>query len=365
MKKSNLLITIAIVAGIIFAIWVWDMAVSRNSNSGSYTVDETELQKSGWKLQSHKPVIKEKRFSMVFRPGNGSDSVGSITLKAAGNGYMLISTERPGDAMMMSLGGMFGGGGGGMQTTIGTADGSEIRFVGTFETTNGIVTGEQGSRLVFRKADGDWVYVSGIGQYEEQGNITKLGHDRTVESCLDLLKSEDPILREGGARDLGRLCRSDDADYVIPQLVAMLKDSSVYVRRGVIEGLGLIGTSEAEISLQAGLAEEMDKTTREFFEEALSFCAAYAILCEPATASIPSEVGLDRLLGKSASEDKNSSDSKKELSGWIEDNLVRRVADHKEEALVSLEKAVASSNIRIAQAALIIKTSLELVMKEQ
>lgn len=362
MKTTRILMVLAVIGGIALAVWVWQTAVQKRQNSENHPrvsiEDQTQSASGPTKEVSLKPPKKEERFSMIYRPSIGSDTIGSITLKNTGTGYTLISTERPGDTMMMTLDAMSGG----MQTIIGTGDGSEIRFIGTFKTDQGVVTGEKNSRLSFRKADGDWAYVSGLGQYEEQGKVTKLGYNRTVESCLDLLKSEDPILREGGARDLGRLCTVKDARRVVPQLAVMLKDSSVPTRRGAIEGLGLIGTDDATTVLQAAYAGETDKITKEYFEESLGFCAAYSILGESSASVKPPDAGLDRLLGKADKGKKSSSDSKKK---WVIDNLIRRVAEHQQEALMALDKATASKNPKIVAVAALIKKAIQPSAKEK
>jgi len=324
-------------------IWVWPAPFISKLVSESNSSREDH---DGLETQSVKDVpIIEKRFSMVFRPSFGTDTEGSITLEATGDGYMLLSCERPGDKMMMSLGGLFGGGGT-SETTIGIGEGSEVRFVGTFSTSFGSVTGDEGSRLVFRKADGDWAYICGRGRYEEDSIITELGKSRSVESCLQLLNNNDPILREGGARDLGRLGYSGNVARVVPKLAGLLRDSSSYVRRGAIEGLGLIGTAEAKETLQAAYMEEVDSLTIEYLEEALGFCAAYSIMRVSGASEQPPEIGLTRL------------SAKEELGDWVTDNLVQRMADHRQSTLAILEEAISSTDLKIAQAARQIKKAL-------
>jgi len=354
MKKRQLVGVIGAVIAIGAVIWLWHGAVQRKENAaqgqaqGGQTEVEQVTGRNAVPVQSAKP---ETRFSMVFRPHIGSDTQGSITLKESGGGYMMISCERPGDTMMMSLGGFLGGGGR-SETTIGTGEGSEIRFVGTFETAQGKVTGDSASRLVFRKADGDWAYVCGLGQYEEAGNVTRLGYDRTIVSCLGLLKSDDPILREGAARDLGRLCTLRDAVRVVPRLIEMLKDSSASIRRGTIEALGLIGTADAASALQIALVEELDKTTKEFIEEALGFCAAYSILGESGAVAEPPEAGLDRLV-------RDSNTGKAKLNDWFTDNVGRRIATRPQEAAAALEKASGSSNAQVVRLADMLKSDVK------
>jgi len=334
---KRVFIAAIVVISLVLIGWVWSTAWnhSRARNAVSDSQGDNDRQDAG---DSRAPKMEEKRFSITFRPNSGSDTQGSITMKEGGQGYVLLSTERPGDQLMMSMGGLFGGGGS-MTSMIGTGEGSEIRFAGKIETAQGVVTGDQKGRLCFRKSQGDWAYVCGLGQYEEDSTVTKLGHGRTVESCFDLLASDDPILREGGARDLGRLTPLDDARRVVPKLISLLADSVQFVRRGAIEGLGLIGTPEALEALNAALATELDETTKEYFEEARTIIGACAMLKVPGAA----EGAINYAAANLGKKDK--------IDDWISLVLSAKIADRKEEALKELAVFVASSTKQVAAAA--------------
>lgn len=260
---------------------------------------------------------------------------------------LYYETERPGDSMTFGLGALMGGN---AQPQIATGTGSEIRFVGTIQGDGLKIIGAQGSRLVFRKVKGKlWAYVSGLGSYQSHGKLTKLGYDRTVDSCLALLKSRDPILREGAARDLGRLTTSRDAARVVSRLMALLErpDPSVAVRRGAIEGLGLIGTRQAGAFLRSRDSTAKDETTRKFIHEALGFCAAYALLGEPDASAKPDQAGLAYLLTLDGSP-----------GSWFADNLRRRTATHRKQAMAALARAEKSDTPGMVHAAKLIEAML-------
>jgi hypothetical protein len=254
---------------------------------------------------------------------------------------------------MMTLGG-FSGSGGSVSTVIGSGDGSEIRFVGKHDTYNGTLTGEKDSRLCFRKSQGDWVYVCGLGQYEEDGKIKRLGFDRTVNSCLSLLSGSDEILREGAARDLGRLTGTKDMTRVVPKLKSLLTDPSLFVRRGAAEGLGLIGSPDCFRALKDALPNETDKNTKEYIEEALTICAAYVLMDEPAAAGIPMEEAVEIYSQKE--ETKTTEGTKEEktkaiLGGWAQEMVKLRAKPHMQEVLKSLVIKKSSTTVKVANAA--------------
>jgi hypothetical protein len=111
--------------------------------------------------------------------------------------------------------------------------------------------------------------------------------------------------------------------------------------------LGLIGTADATKALLTAYNEETDATTKGFFEEALSFCAAYSILGEPGASEKPPVAGLDRLIGKTDGEDT--------LSDWVRDNLIRRIDMRRQDAMAALDKASGSPEIKIAKTAVMLK----------
>jgi hypothetical protein len=151
-----------------------------------------------------------------------------------------------------------------------------------------------------------------------------------------------------------------DAGRVVPQLVAMLQETNTFIRRGAIEGLGLIGSDAACIALQTAMTTEADNTTKEYFVEALGFCAAYAVLGEPGSAKEPPEVGMTRLLGKLDAVKTGSDSVKKKVFGdWVVLCLKRRTDSHRQEAMATLEKALTSNNPKIAQLAGLLKAVVQ------
>jgi HEAT repeat protein len=119
------------------------------------------------------------------------------------------------------------------------------------------------------------------------GKIFELGRARTVDSCLGLLSSCHPVLREGAVRDLGRLAKQVDADELVPQIAPLMQDSSLYVRRGAAEALGLIALNDCVDILNVRLRLEHDEVTRLFILEALAMCAGRVLAELPAAPAIP------------------------------------------------------------------------------
>jgi hypothetical protein len=233
---------------------------------------------------------------------------------------------------------------------IGTAEGSEIRFAGRHEVNRGVLTGEEVSRLSFRKSNKVWVYVSGLGQYEEGGKVTRLGHSRSVNTCLALLGSGDPILREGAARDLGRLVGTTDVARAVSKLTPLLNDTSPFVRRGTAEGLGLIGSVEAFNALRDALATEKDATTKSYIEEAMGIAGAYALLNDSISQNIPLEQASDfvsKLIPKG------------EITDWTGMVITTRIAPRREQAMTALARHAASTADGWAAAARSLKGALD------
>lgn len=296
----------------------------------------------------------ESRFSVPLPIANGNPNfVGSITMAGRqGSSRVTYENERPGDGVGYGIGPIAGMGMGGLHPLVATGVGSEIRFLGTVEGKGWTIMAARGGRLVFRKIEGDrWAYVSGLGSYQSHGRLTRLGYDRTEASCLRLLKSKDPVLREGAARDLGRLTTARDAGLVVTRLEPLLADSSAAVRRGAIEGLGLIGTSVGtpptayELLLNAYSWDDPAKlTTRDkFILEALGFCAAYSLLGEPYAKAKPASLGEAYLLTLYGAKGR-----------WFADNLSRRIAAHRNRAMTALARAEKSSDQITAKAARIV-----------
>jgi len=165
---------------------------------------------------------------------------------------------------------------------LGVGEGSELRVRVYWDTSALSVSVAGASRVCFRKFEGGWTYLCGRGQVKcPDGTVIQLGDKRTVDSCLDLLSSPDAILREGGARDLGRLTGDADVVRVAPRLAALLNDTVPFVRRGAAEGLGLIGRQECAVWLKAAAATEQEELTKEYVAEALALCGGNVLIGDP------------------------------------------------------------------------------------
>jgi hypothetical protein len=296
----------------------------------------------------------ETRFVLPFsiKDEFAFNSVGSITIKeVAGSGVNLLVTERPGDSISVSFGG------GGLGSTVPTGEGSEIRFSGTHNLGDGELSVAKGSRVCLKKSQGKWVYVCGLGEYVAQGKTVRLGYNRTVDSCLTLLAKDDAILREGAARDLGRLTKPADVARVVPRLIALLKDTSPSLRRGAAEGLGLIGSQDAFAALNEALATETDKLTRGYLEEALAICGGIALVGDPLAAKMTDEEAADLFLGKSGSGKKDKTSE----GGWKVEMLAVRIKPREADAMKKLADKAASSTVKVSEAASTLQEQLKKV----
>jgi len=176
--------------------------------------------------------------------------------------------------------------------------GSEIRVAGTVElryvSTMGNFLGVQTlkvdegvPRLCFKKVKNGWAYLSGSGYITEgcQGMGCKpeprgreIGRSRTVNSCLEAVDSPDEIVREGCARDLGRMAAQADRARVTDALARLLSDPVADVRSGAAEGLGLLVSLEAVEKLKAALASESDPLVKQRISEGLAYAAGADLL---------------------------------------------------------------------------------------
>jgi hypothetical protein len=213
------------------------------------------------------------------------------------------ASERPGDVIEVRV---FRSALSGPETTeVCNNEGSELRFMGTRSAPGITITTEPGVRLCFRKTKEGWVYLSGLGRidYGDYGTTAqvlrgfgtndpgtpgargpktlRLGYDRTVASCLKALSSDDPSVREGNARDLGRLAAAQETADVTPKLAMLLKDGAPAVRRGAAEALGLLGVPAGIPALREAAASEADKTTKAYFQEALAVYGGTALFDPP------------------------------------------------------------------------------------
>lgn len=294
----------------------------------------------------------ETRFIIPFSVRNGSNAVGSVTMKAVteNRGLVSLTGERPGDSISFSVGesGLWG-------SSIATGEGSEIRFSGKLSIGDGELTVAEGSRVCLKKSQGEWVYVCGLGEYVAGGKTYRLGYNRTIDSCLALLAKNDMILREGAARDLGRLTKPADVSRVVPKLVVLLKDSSPALRRGTAEGLGLIGSQDAFAALKEALATETDKLTIEYLEEALAICGGIALVGDPLAAKMTDDEAADLFLGKSHSEKKD----KTSKGGWKVEMLAARIKLREADAMKTLTDKAASHATKVSEAASTVQAQLK------
>ncbi len=190
----------------------------------------------------------EPAIAKDFNP-SGTDSKGSISLVAISPSasVMYLKTERPGDSFSMALSLN--------SVAMGTATpqyctgvGSEIRLGGSGSQW----TVPQGGRLCLKRDSAGWVFLCGSG-------VLKLGtsgdqvFDRSFQTSLLLCGHPNEYVREGAARDLGRLSlgrSAEDRQKALAALNRLLDDPSEDVRLGALEGLGCLGSPEALASLR-------------------------------------------------------------------------------------------------------------------
>jgi hypothetical protein len=177
-----------------------------------------------------------------FNPA-GIKICGSVSILSPphARGLILLSTERPGDQVVASFtleGGL------GPELPIGL--GSEWRLGGSSIFWD--VPPNQ--RLCLKRVSEGWILLCGVGEFRIPQGTFRL--NRTFAECVELVKSTAPFLREGAARDLGRLAwserkepnRQEDATRILIQL-SKDHEAGDSVLLGAIEGLGLVSTSQA------------------------------------------------------------------------------------------------------------------------
>jgi hypothetical protein len=241
--------------------------------------------------------MEEKRFVAQI-PINYEtvDYPGSMSLRSPrGVAYVEGVPERPGDSFLNTCEGepfnkrlliqsteAFTGV---MESHVGVGVEGELRFMNTYSfqgTTIIVPDTKDARRLCWRRVQDGWAYVCGLGTLKRVSNGKEESHDlgknRTVDSCLGLLQSQDSILREGAARELGWLVDNQNSERVLPRLLPLLQDSSVYVRRGSAEAFGLIGTAESLAALRDALGAEKDELTVKYFKEAIALVAGDTLL---------------------------------------------------------------------------------------
>jgi hypothetical protein len=295
----------------------------------------------------------EQRFAIPFNKNAGVDQQGSITWKTISDGTSMIVPERPGDALLMSMG--FGGSlAGGSQTMLCTGEGSEIRFAGAWGTAQGGIIAEEGSRLCLKISKGESVYMCGLGCCIIDGKTNRLGYDRTVASCIALLVCDDPVLQEGGIRDLGRLTKAADVSRVVPKLAALLQNRPppaqpvpTPLRLAAIEALGLIGTADCFRLLKQTLANETEDITRKYCEEALFIAGGYVLLNDPMSKGVPLEEAAESYSRQTVKE------------AWPHEMLLVRMKQREADAAKALNDNANSSVSSVATATRKLRTNLE------
>ncbi len=101
--------------------------------------------------------------------------------------------------------------------------------------------------------DVGYVYMCGSGTVTSpSGKIYELGKDDTPEKWIELLASNDSLIRESAVVALGYLGGTQSVSY----LMKALKDSDLLVRRSAAESLGKIGDKAAMPALEATIADK-------------------------------------------------------------------------------------------------------------
>jgi len=270
---------------------------------------------------------------------------GSFSMMAMGDGRVASIPERPSDSLI-PVGGSSNLGKplltihGPSRTEVWSGRGSEVRFAGSVAWGDVRVVAAPESQLCFKKANEGWAYLCGVGTVKlaNRRQAISLGDKRTVDSCLGLLSSEDPILREGAARDLGRLTSEVDRERVVPGLSALLTgDPDASVRRGAAEGLGLIGDEQCLETLGAARGPEDNDTTRLYIAEARALCAGNVII----SGHLPARRDGSDIARLYSSE----------KTRWIDVLLAKRIKAQGASAVSALMELVESRNARERRAA--------------
>lgn len=228
------------------------------------------------------------RQEVQFKWASGPETEGAITIIGSESGSV-YTTERPGDMLFLHPGGAFGSGGV-SRPDIAVGEGSEIRLAGKSNHPAWDVA--IGERLCFLKTPRGWRYICGRGRVGGR----RFGNTRTLSSCIVDLEAIDPVVREGAARDIGRLASIDDYDRVVPCLLKALRDPERRVQLGAIESLGQVGNGEAYGALKESSGASSEVTTNERIAEALAMCAGYNLVGARATPEMSPEQAADLFL---------------------------------------------------------------------
>ena len=221
----------------------------------------------------------EKRILLPLYVDANEDMVGRVSLRANIYGGVVMSTDRPGQNIVIS---MRGG------TRIPGADGSELCIKGVIKRGKNALTVNDDDPLCVHKTPEGWVYLSGSGTFSGENEWT-VGEGRTVESCLDALRSPDYLLRKGCIIDLQRLSTPDTKSGVLMALVDQLNDEIPEVRQAAAESIGLLGCHSSFQALRSAHVAETEEIAQIYMGEALSLCSGVALLNQSSEYEIPPE----------------------------------------------------------------------------
>lgn len=180
----------------------------------------------------------EPVFAKGFNPEGLENQKGGISLIATEIG-IVAKSEGPDDGLYYSMGvggrvtGSLGGG------KYATGVGSVIRLGGS--GTNWSVPSDE--RLIFKHTRAGWVFLCGRGK-TNPGLAGEQTLGRSFSACLLLCDHPDPVVREGAARDLPRLCagRSEtDREKTVAALRRHLDDSNEDARNAARASLASLG----------------------------------------------------------------------------------------------------------------------------
>jgi hypothetical protein len=269
----------------------WEEAQKTNNSGAFFTFAEkypdSELSRRAFEQATRLVIESEPLKAMDFNPP-GVAKNGSITLVAV-QGGTVVKTERPGEMMAFSMGGSTSGGGLG-RPQLSTGNGSVIRLAGRGSEWSV----PQGQRLCFKNTSDGWVLLCGSGILGLPFKAGSQAFGRSFSKCLVLSEHPEALVREGAARDLGRLSlglSGPEMEKASAVLAKLLDDTSVDVRMGAFEGLGYLGVADSFTLLRsyaerkgidlAKVQKNEDQNESTMLAEALSIIAGYRLIGKP------------------------------------------------------------------------------------
>lgn len=166
---------------------------------------------------------------------------GAVTIRGKDEA-ILLNCERVGDRVCVDAP---VGGKGRAQVAPAKEKGTEVRYAGT-GTINGMsFEVPPGHRLCFRKSEEGWVYICGKGSLS--GSVHAVFGPPDAQAVLNLLASESPFEREGGARNIHLLSEmpAEHLAAIMVQLRKLLADADLVLFAAGAEGLAYIGSDSA------------------------------------------------------------------------------------------------------------------------